>query len=145
MYIIVYTVPLYMCVCVQVTSKTDWSKKYSRRSKGLHVDKIRRYGRQILEVKHSKVMNSLLLLLFNHHCLHGFQAMKFLYGKGFPVLGHVQSGNVFIDEDDNCLLGGYENTLLGYKTRLYRLCRNNLQHFDVIMFGMINNLSLIHI
>ena len=66
------------------------------------------------------------------------QAMTFLYGKGFPILGHVQSGNIFVDDDDICRLGGYENTLLGYKTRLYRLCRNHLQHFDVIMFGELN-------
>ena len=63
------------------------------------------------------------------------QAMVFLYGKGFPMLGHVQSGNIFVVEKDVCKLGGYENTIVGYKTRLYRLCRNNLQHFDVIMFG----------
>ena len=54
------------------------------------------------------------------------------------MLGHVQSGNIFVDvSSDTCRLGGFENTLLGYKTRLYRLCRNHLQHFDVIMFGMI--------
>ena len=62
------------------------------------------------------------------------QAIVFLYSRGFPVLGHVQSGNIFVD-DGVCKLGGYENTLLGYKTRLFRLCRDHLQHFDVIMFG----------
>ena len=68
--------------------------------------------------------------------------MIFLYDKGFPVLGHVQSGNVFVVKDERsrsdnfvCQLGGYENTLLGYKTRLYRLCKDHLTHFDVIMFG----------
>ena len=68
------------------------------------------------------------------------QAMVFLYDKGFPTLGHVQSGNVFVINDGYnregiCQLGGYENTLLGYKTRLYRLCRDHLTHFDVILFG----------
>ena len=64
------------------------------------------------------------------------QAMKFLYDKDFPYLqlGHVQSGNIFI-VDDICRLGGYENTLLGYRTRLFRLCKDHLQHFDIILFG----------
>ena len=62
--------------------------------------------------------------------------MKFLYDKGFPQLqlGHVQTGNIFVI-DDVCLLGGYENTLLGYRTRLFRLCKDHLKHFDVILFG----------
>ena len=62
--------------------------------------------------------------------------MKFLYDKDFPhlQLGHVQSGNIFV-VDDVCHLGGYENTLLGYRTRLFRLCKDHLQHFDVILFG----------
>ena len=60
--------------------------------------------------------------------------MKFLYSKGFPMLGHVQSGNIFV-VDDVCHLGGYENTLLGYRTRLFRLCKDELEHFDVILFG----------
>ena len=62
--------------------------------------------------------------------------MKFLYDKDFPhlQLGHVQTGNIFV-VDDVCHLGGYENTLLGYRTRLFRLCKDHLQHFDVILFG----------
>ena len=70
------------------------------------------------------------------------KAVLFLYSKEFPMLGHVQSGNIFVDDKDVCHLGGYENTLLGYKTRLYRLCRNYLQHFDVIMFGTINHTNM---
>ena len=64
------------------------------------------------------------------------QAMKFLYDKDFPhlQLGHVQSGNIFV-VDDVCRLGGYENTLLGYRTRLFRLCKDHMQHFDIILFG----------
>ena len=62
------------------------------------------------------------------------QAMKFLYSQGFPTLGHVQTGNIFV-VNDVCQLGGYENTLLGYKTRLFRLCKDDLQHFDIILFG----------
>ena len=60
--------------------------------------------------------------------------MLFLYDRGFPQLGHVQSGNDFI-VNDTCLLGGYENTLLGYKTRVYKMCKDHIQQLDVIMFG----------
>ena len=60
--------------------------------------------------------------------------MSFLYETGFPALGHIQSGNVFI-VNDVCLFGGYENTLLGYKTRLYKMCKEYHDRLDVIMFG----------
>ena len=62
------------------------------------------------------------------------QAMLFLYEKGFPQLGHIQSGNVFI-VNDVCLVGGYENTLLGYRTRMYKMCKEHIERLDVIMFG----------
>ena len=54
------------------------------------------------------------------------------------MLDHVQSGNIFV-VDDICHVGGYENTLLGYKTRLYTMCKEHLQHFDIILFGTCNN------
>ena len=54
--------------------------------------------------------------------------------QGFPVLGHVQSGNIFV-QDGVCRVGGYENTLLGYRSRFYRMCEDHLEHMDVIMFG----------
>ena len=60
--------------------------------------------------------------------------MLFLYDKGFPVLGHIQSGNVFI-VDGVCRVGGYENTLLGYKTRLFKTCKEKVEQLDIIMFG----------
>lgn len=50
-------------------------------------------------------------------------------------------GNVFVHEDQDgqkvCKLGGYDQTLLGYRPRLYRdiLDMKLLQHIDVIMFG----------
>ena len=50
------------------------------------------------------------------------------------VLGHVQSGNIFV-QDGVCRVGGYENTLLGYRSRFYRMCKDHLEHMDVIMFG----------
>jgi hypothetical protein len=61
----------------------------------------------------------------------------FLGDLGLPPIDHVQSGNVFI-VDDVCRLGGYENTLLGYKTRIYRLCKDHLEHLDVILFGKLS-------
>ena len=61
------------------------------------------------------------------------QAMVFLYDLGFPPLGHVQTGNNFM-EDGECQLGGYVNNLLGYKTRLHFLSRSK-DKVDVVMFG----------
>ena len=74
--------------------------------------------------------------------------MLFLYERGFPQLGHIQSGNVFI-VNDTCLVGGYENTLLGYKTRMYKMCKDHIQRLDIIMFGELGqtislSLSLSH-
>ena len=61
----------------------------------------------------------------------------YLYRLGFPLhqLGHVQSGNVFVGGADICHLGGYDNTLLGYRTRLFRLCRHHEDRIDIVMFG----------
>ena len=60
----------------------------------------------------------------------------FLYKKGFPPLGHVQSGNVFV-EGEVCHLGAYDITLLGYKTRLYSKIKEQgvLVSIDTVMFG----------
>ena len=67
--------------------------------------------------------------------------MTYLYKYTFyeiPLdpLAHVHVGNIYID-GENCRLGGYENTLLGYRTRLYRavLVINALPNIDMIMFG----------
>ena len=59
----------------------------------------------------------------------------FLYSKHFPMLDHVQSGNIFVVDGDVSQLGGYENTLLGYKTRLFMRCKDHLDRFDTILFG----------
>lgn len=58
----------------------------------------------------------------------------YLYDHNFPPLGHIQTGNVFM-EGDTCRLGGYENALLGYKTRAYKLCKEHLEDIDLILFG----------
>lgn len=65
------------------------------------------------------------------------EAMAYLYKQGFPLLGHVHTGNIFIVSEDCCKLGGYENTLLGYRTRIYRECVKGgyLNSIDIIMFG----------
>ena len=41
-----------------------------------------------------------------------------------------------------CRLSGYENTLLGYKTRMYKILREHTGAVDVIMFGKISSPSL---
>jgi hypothetical protein len=65
------------------------------------------------------------------------QGVLYLYSRKFPrALGHIQTGNIFID-GDICTLGGYENTLLGYKTRSYKLCKEHLESIDLILFGML--------
>ena len=52
------------------------------------------------------------------------------------MLGHVQTGNIFVD-DNTCRLGGYENTLLGYRSQLYHKIEKAgcLESIDVLMFG----------
>ena len=129
-------------------SSIDWSQKYGRRSRGLSPAKVARYGRHVLEVCYQHAVITLLYVYtalihtlscpLSHvhpgsHTL-SFQAMMFLYSKNFPTLGHIQSGNIFV-VDDVCRLGGYENTLLGYKTRLFRISKDHLEHLDTILFG----------
>lgn len=72
------------------------------------------------------------------------QAIKFLYESGFHTLGHIHTGNIFVEEIPGgdgvemvCKLGGYSETLLGYRTRLYAdiVKGNLLKHIDIIMFG----------
>ena len=70
------------------------------------------------------------------------QAMTFLYEMkygdvSFKPLEHVQTGNIYIDDEGVCRLGGYENALLGYRSKLYRKVVQNdyYSSIDVIMFG----------
>ena len=64
-----------------------------------------------------------------------FKGMMFLYNQGFPSLRHVHSGNIFMS-DSGCTVGGYDNTLLGYRPAIYRqLDETTLPHVDAIMFG----------
>ena len=74
------------------------------------------------------------------HAPYLVQAMSFLYEQGFPPLGHVHTGNMFLKTDEEgrevCCLGGHENTLLGYET-----CERAFAHseyseaIDIKMFG----------
>ncbi len=63
--------------------------------------------------------------------------MLYLYGRGYNPLGHIQTGNIYIQNNDTCRLGGYENTLLKNRARLHRTCANFkcLDAIDTIMFG----------
>lgn len=77
--------------------------------------------------------------------MHLLQAIKFLYEFGFYTLGHIHTGNIFLEEAQTaeggsrvtCKLGGCSETLLGYRTRLNVdiIQRNLLKHIDVILFG----------
>ena len=66
--------------------------------------------------------------------------MKFLYNRGFQTLGHAHSGNIFVAIENDmevCQVGGYEMTLLGYRTTLYRSIKEKklLKYIDIITFG----------
>lgn len=81
------------------------------------MDKIALFGRQILE------------------------AVGFLRKQGFDSLGHVHTGNIFVVSSNLCKLGGYENALLGYKTKVYKRCVevDCVNSIDVVMFGKNKN------
>ena len=68
-----------------------------------------------------------------------YKAFLYLYELGFPPLGNVHTGNIFITEE-GIKLGGYENVLLGYRTHLYRDIdlKGCLRQIDGIMFGECN-------
>jgi len=90
----------------------DWAVKYGNKGKR-RMDKkdIAACGRSILE------------------------ALEFLYSHGFPPVGHIQTGNIF-KTAEGYKLGGYENTLLGYKSRYHHLCQQyGGDNIDIIMFG----------
>ena len=68
--------------------------------------------------------------------------MLFLYEVGFPPLGHVHTGNIFVKEDEEgegqeaCCLGGHENMLLGYETSHKVFAHSQYSdNIDLKMFG----------
>ena len=102
--------------------------------KVLKPEEIAKYGAHIIDVH---AFNFYCTKIYNHFLI---QAILFLYAHGFPPLGHIHTGNIFIT-DRGCTLAGYDNTLLGYRSNFHRLFGKNLdQHLlesiDVIMFGM---------
>jgi serine/threonine protein kinase len=72
-------------------------KKYERTGTPLSLDKIAKYGRQILE------------------------GIKFLKSKNLPYR-NLHTGNVII-EDGRAMLTGYENPILGYRPKLFHRVR----------------------
>lgn len=97
----------------RVDPLTDWNEKYGTKGKRrMDGGEIAACGRSILE------------------------AILFLYDCGFPPLGHVQTGNIF-KTAQGYMLGGYENTLLGYQNsrdpNLHTMPHGNA--IDIIMFG----------
>lgn len=62
----------------------------------------------------------------------------YLYGRGCKEpLGHIQTGNIYMANQDTCKVGGYENTLLQYRARLYKTCDvlKCVEDIDIVMFG----------
>ena len=61
--------------------------------------------------------------------------MIFLKAFELPTLQHVHSGNIFID-NDTCLLGGLESTLLGFPSEIFNNYPQYGHNIDVLIFGM---------
>lgn len=71
------------------------------------------------------------------------QALSFLYQQGFPPLGHVHTGNLYVGVAEGgkevCRLGGYESRLLGYRTFQNAFMYQKYgDAIDLIMFGKHN-------
>ncbi|CAM1327874.1 Uncharacterised protein g9617 [Pycnogonum litorale] len=85
--------------------------------KPLDPSQIKTYGRQILEA---------ILFLRN--------------GREFPPVGeHLHSGNIMV-QDGVARMTGYENILLGFRSKIYPLLRkilkNSPEYVDTIAFGL---------
>ncbi|XP_077868016.1 slowpoke-binding protein-like, partial [Saccoglossus kowalevskii] len=80
----------------------DVENKYSTVGYGLSLYQIQLYGKQVLE------------------------ALIYLDDHGINIQGHVQSGNIII-ENDTCRLCGYENILLGFTARSHHAIRRRLR------------------
>ncbi len=50
------------------------------------------------------------------------------------TLSFVHTGNVFV-KGGICKLGGFENTIMGYRTKMHNLLASCKDKMDVIMFG----------
>ncbi|KAK7101505.1 hypothetical protein V1264_019880 [Littorina saxatilis] len=99
----------------QARFQDSWFNKYSQKRRGLNIQQVQLFGRQILE------------------------ALMYLEEKGFPRHGSLHSGNVMI-HDGACRLAGYENSFLGNTSRLLPLIRKKLKDankdaMDTMSFG----------
>ncbi|KAM8717750.1 hypothetical protein ACLKA7_004450 [Drosophila subpalustris] len=91
-----------------------WARKYTRKPNGLPVSQVQRLGRQILE------------------------ALLFLKERGFPLHGHLHSGNVIL-QNGAARLSGLENGLLGLSSRnnavMWSRSVTEIENVDIICFG----------
>ncbi|XP_017854188.2 uncharacterized protein LOC108607704 isoform X2 [Drosophila busckii] len=91
-----------------------WARKYTRKPNGLPVSQVQRLGRQILE------------------------ALLFLKERGFPLHGHLHSGNVIL-QNGAARLSGLENGLLGLSSRINAVMWSRsvpeIENVDIICFG----------
>ncbi|XP_023031240.1 slowpoke-binding protein isoform X6 [Drosophila willistoni] len=91
-----------------------WARKYTRKPNGLPVSQVQRLGRQILE------------------------ALLFLKERGFPLHGHLHSGNVIL-QNGAARLSGLENGLLGLSSRInavmWSRSETEIENVDIICFG----------
>ncbi|XP_070144039.1 uro-adherence factor A isoform X2 [Drosophila kikkawai] len=91
-----------------------WAKKYTRKPNGLPVSQVQRLGRQILE------------------------ALLFLKERGFPLHGHLHSGNVIL-QNGAARLSGLENGLLGLSSRnnavMWSRSVTEIENVDIVCFG----------
>lgn len=71
-YIFRQSLTLSLSALLQAQWNEPWARKYTRKPNGLPVSQVQRLGRQILE------------------------ALLFLKERGFPLHGHLHSGNVIL-------------------------------------------------
>ncbi|CAL1547998.1 unnamed protein product [Lymnaea stagnalis] len=92
-----------------------WYNKYNHRHRGLSLQNVRLFGKQILS------------------------GMLYLEEKGFPLHGNIQSGNIMM-ENGICRIAGYENKFLANTSRVYTLVKRKLKDenkcaLDILCFG----------
>lgn len=101
-------------VIYQCRYSESWYSKYSQRHKGLPVQSIKTYGKQVL------------------------LGLMYLNEKGFPPHGNIHAGNIMFD-DGICRVAGYENKFLANTSRVYTLVKKKLKEdpgaLDSLCFG----------
>ncbi|KAK3800726.1 hypothetical protein RRG08_003131 [Elysia crispata] len=101
-------------VIYQCRYSESWYSKYSQRHKGLPLQSIKTYGKQVL------------------------MGLLYLKEKGFPPHGNIHAGNIMF-EDGICRLTGYENRFLANTSRVFTLVKKKLKDnpgaLDSLCFG----------